>query len=234
MNTAKIIAVTEPLLTTNGNVINDPDNQTRMGVDAFIAYVARVSNPSNQNNSQTASKLLKYLAKNSHWSPFEMVNVVMEINTTRDIARQLLRHKSFSFQEFSQRYADPTSDLGFSTREVRLQDLTNRQNSNSTLDEGLKLYWDNIQKEMITKATEAYTKAIAMGIAKEQARAVLPEGLTNSRLYMNGTMRSWLHWTMVRSKKAGAQAEHTEIVMSATTALLNYFPSLSMLFETEQ
>jgi thymidylate synthase (FAD) len=230
MNTAKIIAITQPLLAADNN---QTDQQKLMGIDEFVAYVARVSNPSNQYNSESSSKLLKYLVKHSHWSPFEMVNVVMQIDTTRDIARQILRHRSFSFQEFSQRYADPTADLGFSKRDARLQDLKNRQNSVDTDDKTIKSIWNTIQEEMIDNAARAYSLAISMGVAKEQARAVLPEGLTNSRLYMNGTLRSFIHWVGVRSKKAGAQAEHTEITISAKKELLQYFPSLDMIFAEE-
>jgi len=204
-----------------------------MSVDEFVAYVARVSNPSNQSNSLTATKLLKYLAKNKHWSPFEMVNVVMEINTTRDIARQILRHRSFFFQEFSQRYADPTSDLGFTTREARLQDTKNRQNSieigiDGWVDDRGKDKIDtwNIMQELALNASkDAYKWAIENGIAKEQARAVLPEGLTNSRLYMNGTLRSWVHYCQLRMSN-GTQKEHREIATDAWYLITEVFPSL--------
>jgi len=204
-----------------------------MSVDEFVAYVARVSNPSNQTNSLTATKLLKYLAKNKHWSPFELVNVVMEINTTRDIARQILRHRSFFFQEFSQRYADPTSDLGFTTREARLQDTKNRQNS---IEIGIDGWVDdrgkdkigtwNIMQELALNASkDAYKWAIENGIAKEQARAVLPEGLTNSRLYMNGTLRSWVHYCQLRMSN-GTQKEHCAIATDAWYLITEVFPSL--------
>jgi len=204
-----------------------------MSVDEFVAYVARVSNPSNQSNSLTATKLLKYLAKNKHWSPFEMVNVVMEINTTRDIARQILRHRSFFFQEFSQRYADPTSNLGFTTREARLQDTKNRQNSieigiDGWVDDRGKDKIDtwNIMQELALNASkDAYKWAIENGIAKEQARAVLPEGLTNSRLYMNGTLRSWVHYCQLRMSN-GTQKEHREIATDAWYLITEVFPSL--------
>jgi len=207
--------------------------EEEMSVDEFVAYVARVSNPSNQTNSLTATKLLKYLAKNKHWSPFEMVNVVMEINTTRDIARQILRHRSFFFQEFSQRYADPTSDLGFTTREARLQDTKNRQNS---IEIGIDGWVDdrgkdkigtwNIMQELALNASkDAYKWAIENGIAKEQARAVLPEGLTNSRLYMNGTLRSWVHYCQLRMSN-GTQKEHREIATDAWYLITEVFPSL--------
>jgi thymidylate synthase (FAD) len=204
-----------------------------MSVDEFVAYVARVSNPSNQSNSLTATKLLKYLAKNKHWSPFEMVNVVMEINTTRDIARQILRHRSFFFQEFSQRYADPTSDLGFTTREARLQDTKNRQNSieigiDGWIDDRGKDKigtWNIMQELALNASKDAYKWAIENGIAKEQARAVLPEGLTNSRLYMNGTLRSWVHYCQLRMSN-GTQKEHREIATDVWYLITEVFPSL--------
>jgi len=204
-----------------------------MSVDEFVAYVARVSNPSNQTNSLTATKLLKYLAKNKHWSPFELVNVVMEINTTRDIARQILRHRSFFFQEFSQRYADPTSDLGFTTREARLQDTKNRQNSieigiDGWIDDRGKDKigtWNIMQELALNASKDAYKWAIENGIAKEQARAVLPEGLTNSRLYMNGTLRSWVHYCQLRMSN-GTQKEHCEIATDAWYLITEVFPSL--------
>jgi len=232
MNTAKIIAVTKPLLHNGGTIIYD-ESGTEIGygdpqyvtVDEFIAYVARVSNPSNQNNTLTAPKLLKYLAKHKHWSPFEMVNVVMEINTTRDIGRQILRHRSFSFQEFSQRYADPTKDMGFVTREARLQDTKNRQNSVETNDEKLASDWEKEQRLVRLAATEAYTWAINNGIAKEQARAVLPEGLILSRMYMAGSLRSWIHYCQVRTD-ISTQKEHREIALDAWYQITEQFPSL--------
>jgi len=168
-----------------------------MGIEdaqELIAYCARVSNPSNQLNTETSDKLIRYLVRHQHWSPLEMVSACCEITTTRDIARQILRHRSFSFQEFSQRYADPTKDLAFVTREARLQDPKNRQNSIATDDQRLQRDWDKQQQQVIDYARSAYDWAIARGIAKEQARAVLPEGLTESRLYMNGTLRSWIHF----------------------------------------
>ncbi len=167
---------------------------TSMSVDEFVAYVARVSNPSNQTNHQTAPKLMKYLIENKHWSPFEMANATLEIETTRDIARQILRHRSFTFQEFSQRYADPVKELTFETREARLQDTKNRQNSIETDDTSLQEDWNRRQELLINQAKAAYEWAIERGIAKEVARAVLPEGLTMSRMYVNGTIRSWLHY----------------------------------------
>lgn len=214
--TCKIVAVSKP---TN----------SEQSVDEFVAYVARVSNPSNQNNTLTANKLLKYLVRNKHWSPFEMVHVVIEINTTRDIARQILRHRSFSFQEFSQRYADPTSDLGFSMRDARLQDQKNRQNSIVTQDAKLQREWENKQAKMVGTAKEAYLWAINNGIAKEQARAVLPEGLTNSRLYMAGSLRSWIHYCELRMAN-GTQLEHQDIAKECWQLISAEFPSLSDVF----
>jgi len=224
MNTAKIIAVTEPHIINDGGFV--------LSVDEFIAYVARVSNPSNQNNTLTSSKLLKYLVKHQHWSPFEMVHVVMEINTTRDIGRQILRHRSFSFQEFSQRYADPTKDMGFIIREARLQDTTNRQNSIETSDEALQRTWDEIQNKSIQAGQAAYNWAVNNGIAKEQARAVLPEGLTVSRLYMAGSLRSWIHYCQLRCTN-GTQKEHREVAIAAWKRIVEQFPSLSEVLETE-
>jgi thymidylate synthase (FAD) len=197
----------------------------QMTVDEFVAYVARVSNPSNQNNTETAPKLLRYLAKHKHWSPFEMVNVVMEIETTRDIARQILRHRSFHFQEFSQRYADPTSDLGFTVREARLQDQKNRQNSIETNDDDIQEWWSVAQTISQQQAQLLYTQAIQRGIAKEQARAILPEGLTISRLYMNGTLRSWIHYCQLRMGPE-TQKEHREVASLAWEKIVNEFPSL--------
>jgi thymidylate synthase (FAD) len=184
-----------------------------------IAYCARVSNPANQNNSKTAPKLLKYLKKEAHFSPFEMASACMEITTTRDIARQMLRHRSFSFQEFSQRYADPTVDLEFVTREARLQDPKNRQNSIPADNDGLEIAWHQKQREMIHKASEVYKWAIDNGIAKEQARAVLPEGLIESRLYMTGTLRSWMHFVELRGGN-GTQKEHMEIALQCKEVLI--------------
>ena len=215
----KIVALTQPC--------EGGDQFESMGVDEFIAYVARVSNPSNQNNTTTSSKLLKYLAKNKHWSPFEMVHVVMEINTTRDIARQILRHRSFTFQEFSQRYADPTGDLGFSHREARLQDPKNRQNSVELTDNDKMIAqrWDQEQTFVIEYVKRSYDWAIKNGIAKEQARAVLPEGLTNSRMYMAGSLRSWIHYCQLRMG-VETQKEHREVATDAWYALTAKFPSL--------
>ena len=190
----------------------------------LVAFCARVSNPSNQLNSQTSEKLLAYLAKHAHWSPFEMVSACLEIETTRDIARQILRHRSFSFQEFSQRYADPLSeDLGFEIREARLQDEKNRQNSVDTDDVELKTEWTLAQERVIIEARKAYRWAIENGIAKEQARAVLPEGLTVSRMYMNGTIRSWIHYIQLRAEN-GTQKEHMEIAREVAKVISTVFP----------
>lgn len=193
----------------------------------FVSYVARVSNPSNQLNMETAPKLISYLLRNSHWSPLEMVSLTVEVNTTRDIARQILRHRSFSFQEFSQRYADPTTSLGFSTREARLQDKKNRQNSiEVTSDDELIDHWQQLQKDVIMSSKQAYEWAIDHGIAKEQARAVLPEGLTNSRLYMAGTLRSWIHYLTLRTAH-GTQKEHMAIAQEIWDKIISVeFPDV--------
>lgn len=191
----------------------------------LVAYCARVSNPSNQMNTETSEKLIRYLAKHKHWSPFEMVSVCLEIETTRDIARQILRHRSFSFQEFSQRYADPTKELEFVTREARLQDPKNRQNSIVTDDETLKSIWDTFQRNVCDQAILAYQWAIKNGIAKEQARSVLPEGLTMSRMYVNGTLRSWMHYIELRSAN-GTQLEHIEIAKECAKVIANIFPMI--------
>ena len=201
---------------------------TFIGIDNlqdFVAYCARVSNPTNQMNSETTEKLIKYLIKHKHWSPLEMVSATMEIETTRDIARQLLRHRSFSFQEFSQRYADP-ADMGadyFETSEARLQDTKNRQNSIETNDEELQNIWNVKQRAVMQEAEEAYDWAIENGIAKEQARKVLPEGLTLSRLYVNGTLRSWVHYIELRSAN-GTQKEHMELAQACGQAIAEVFP----------
>jgi thymidylate synthase (FAD) len=189
----------------------------------LIAYCARVSNPSNQLNTETSDKLIRYLVKHQHWSPLEMVSACIEITTTRDIARQILRHRSFSFQEFSQRYADPTKDLSFVCREARLQDEKNRQNSIETDDEYLQKRWEEQQERVISICKNAYGWAIANGIAKEQARAVLPEGLTESRLYMNGTLRSWIHFIELRSAN-GTQKEHQEVAVACAKVISTIFP----------
>jgi thymidylate synthase (FAD) len=209
---AKIVAITKPLID---------------GIETaeeFISYAARVSNPSNQMNTLTASKLIKYCIDYKHWSVFETVSLTMEINTTRDIGRQILRHRSFSFQEFSQRYADPTQ-MGFTIREARLQDKKNRQNSIETNDAVIMHNWESRQNLILEQAKIQYDWAIKNGIAKEQARAVLPEGLTNSRMYMSGTLRSWIHYVQLRTDVA-TQKEHREIAIEAKNELLSYFPIL--------
>ena len=213
-----------------------PDNI--IGVDdaqELIAYCARVSNPDNQNNKDTSEKLIKYLIKHQHWSPLEMVSACLEIETTRDIARQILRHRSFSFQEFSQRYADPTKDLSFETRDARLQDKDNRQNSVEldNNDEKQRRLNENFRmKQMLVwrQAKKTYEWAIENGIAKEQARAVLPEGMTVSRLYMNGTLRSWVHYIDLRSAN-GTQKEHMEIAHACAKVIAEIFPLAGELVE---
>ena len=197
-----------------------------IGVDdiqELIAFSARVSNPSNQMNKDTNQKLLKYLAKHKHWSPFEMVSACIEINTTRDIARQILRHRSFSFQEFSQRYANPVEELEFITREARLQDKKNRQNSIENTELALDMGWKRKQEEVIKVCKEAYEWAIENDVAKEQARVVLPEGLIKSRLYMNGTIRSWIHFIELRSAN-GTQKECSEVAVACAEAISKIFP----------
>lgn len=192
-------------------------------VQDLVAFCARVSNPSNQFNTETSDRLIKYLINHRHWSPLEMVSACIEITTTRDIARQILRHRSFSFQEFSQRYADPTQDLNFITRQARLQDNTNRQNSIEVNDPILEKNWQDYQKRIIKISKEAYNWAIENGIAREQARAVLPEGLMESRLYMNGTLRSWIHYIELRSEN-GTQQEHVEVARACATVIAGIFP----------
>ncbi len=202
-------------------------NDSRADITNLVSYCARVSNPSNQNNEETSKKLIKYLIKNKHWSPLEMVSVCLEIETTRDIARQILRHRSFSFQEFSQRYADPTKDLQFVTREARLQDSKNRQNSIELDDESeLHHAWKAKQELIIHESKMAYDWAIGNGIAKEQARAVLPEGLTMSRMYMNGTLRSWVHYIELRAGN-GTQKEHMDIAKDCAFEIAKVFPLLN-------
>tara|TARA_B100000586_G_scaffold18581_2_gene12380 strand:+ start:14996 stop:15709 length:714 start_codon:yes stop_codon:yes gene_type:complete len=194
----------------------------------LIAFCARVSNPSNQLNAETSEKLIRYLINHSHWSPLEMVTACLEIETTRDIARQILRHRSFSFQEFSQRYADPTKDLDFVVRETRLQDKKNRQNSIKSENKDLNIEWEKRQKQVIDSAIENYKWAVEHGIAKEQARAVLPEGNTISRLYMNGTLRSWIHYIQLRASH-GTQKEHTEIAKACAEVISKIFPMTNSL-----
>ena len=207
----KIVGVTRP-------------TDEKMTTSDLIAYCARVSNPSNQSNKDTAPKLIDYLIRERHWSPLEMVNVVMEIQTTRDIARQILRHRSFSFQEFSQRYANPT-ELGFQTREARLQDPKNRQSSIETDDDNLARKWEEYQLAVEKAALISYDWALENGIAKEQARVVLPEGMMGSRLYMNGTLRSWLHFIELRIGN-GTQKEHREIAAGIRDLIADEIPAV--------
>ena len=211
----KLISYSRPSVEMSKDGLDD--------VQDLIAFCARVSNPSNQLNMETAEKLIRYLIKYKHWSPLEMASACLEIETTRDIARQILRHRSFSFQEFSQRYADPTKDLDFVTREARLQDTVNRQNSVSTEDRDLVENWNMKQMEVINLVKANYKWAIDNGIAKEQARAILPEGNTVSRLYMNGTLRSWIHFIEIRSGN-GTQKEHMEVARACATAITEIFP----------
>mgnify|MGYP003149128142 FL=1 len=194
-------------------------------IQELIAYTARVSNPSNQDNTETSERLLRYLIREKHWSPFEMVSACLEVETTRDIARQLLRHRSFSFQEFSQRYADPTQDLKFQLKDARLQDTKNRQNSLDVKDADLQLEWFKQQSEAVNAAKKSYSWAIENGIAKEQARAVLPEGIMESRLYVNGTIRSWIHYVGLRSGH-GTQKEHIQLAVECAKALEPIFPMI--------
>lgn len=198
-------------------------NEGLYDAQELVAYCARVSNPANQYNAGTSEKLIKYLVKHQHWSPLEMASACLEVETTRDIARQLLRHRSFSFQEYSQRYADPTKDLDFVLREARLQDVHNRQNSIETDDFVLETQWRQEQQKVIMAAQEAYAWAISKGIAKEQARVVLPEGNTISRLCVNGTLRSWIHYIQLRSKN-GTQKEHIEIAKACAEVIAEIFP----------
>mgnify|MGYP003331259088 CR=1 FL=1 len=223
----RLIAMTQPVY----GAFTDPTHggKITLSPEDLVAYCARVSNPANQGNFDTSAKLLKYLSKNQHWSPFEMVHIVMEINTTRDIARQILRHRSFSFQEFSQRYAD-ASQLGFQTREVRLQDTKNRQNSIETSDQKIKDAWVLKQKQLIHEAKLAYKWALENGVAKEQARAVLPEGITMSRMYMAGSLRSWIHYCQLRMEN-GTQKEHREIATECWNIITTQFSSIKTLEE---
>jgi len=208
--TAKLISYTR-----------DPNSEKSL--QDLVCYCARVSNPANQHNTETNESLIQYLLKNNHWSPLEMVNICLEIETTRDIARQILRHRSFSFQEFSQRYA--VAELGFETREMRMQDTKNRQNSLKVENSVLQDEWENSQNLVVEYAERAYKWAIENGIAKEQARAVLPEGMTKSRMYMNGTLRSWVHYIQVRSGN-GTQREHMEVALECAKAIEPIFPMI--------
>lgn len=211
----RLVSYSQPTLEFADLGINDAQE--------LIAYCARVSNPSNQFNTETSEKLIRYLVKHQHWSPLEMVSACCEITTTRDIARQILRHRSFSFQEFSQRYADPVKELNFVLREARLQDTSNRQNSIESDDAMLAIEWERAQKRVLFAVRDAYEWAIKNGIAKEQARAVLPEGMTESRLYMNGTLRSWVHFIELRSAN-GTQKEHMEVARACAQVIAAVFP----------
>lgn len=213
-NSAKIIALTTP-------------SDFTLAPEEFVTWCARVSNPANQANHDTAPKLIQYLINNHHWSPFEMMTIVMEINTTRDISRQILRHRSFSFQEFSQRYANAET-MGYEMRETRIRHPTNRQASLHSNDPDLNLKWEMRQKRVLEEARDAYVWAVDNGIAKEQARAVLPEGLVKTRLYMSGTLRSWIHYCQIRAAN-GTQKEHSQIAIEAWNEILKKFPSLSIL-----
>ena len=218
---AQLIGYTRP---ENEGFFGEDSND--LNVQDLIAYCARVSNPANQMNTETTEKLLNYLAKHKHWSPFEMASATIEIVTTRDIARQMLRHRSFAFQEFSQRYANPAEmESPFVIREARLQDTKNRQNSIDTDDLDLKAAWGEHQHNVIEAAKEAYNWAIENGIAKEQARAVLPEGNTVSKLYMQGSIRSWIHYIELRAAN-GTQKEHIEIAQACARAIHSIFPAI--------
>lgn len=220
MSEVNLIGITKPSAYTECSTANE-----------LVAWAARVSNPSNQNNTATAPKLVQYLIKNQHWSPLEMVHVSMEIKTTRDIARQILRHRSFSFQEYSQRYADPTADLGFVKREARLQDAKNRQNSIETDDPKLAEEWNMRQAKLIDESFKAYTWAVSKGIAKEQARAVLPEGCTESTVIMAGSLRSWVHYCQLRMDKA-TQKEHRIVAEQCWEIIGHHFPDVIKALES--
>lgn len=220
---AKLISYSQP----GGRIhTGEPAFKGLDNIQDLIAYCARVSNPANQANTKTTTKLLDYLIKHKHWSPFEMASACIEVTTTRDIARQLLRHRSFSFQEFSQRYAD-INDLSddFVLREARLQDETNRQNSLETDNTALKAWWYAQQNFVIDHVKRIYNEAIEKGIAKEQARAILPEGNTVSRLYVNGTIRSWIHYVELRSAN-GTQKEHMELAREIAKAISKIYPKM--------
>jgi thymidylate synthase (FAD) len=221
MSEVNLIGITKPSAYTDCTSANE-----------LVAWAARVSNPSNQNNTQTAGKLVKYLINNKHFSPLEMVHVVMNISTTRDIARQILRHRSFSFQEYSQRYADPTKDLGFVTREARLQDPKNRQNSVETEDSRLEEEWNMRQRKSMAEALISYRWAIENGIAKEQARAVLPEGNTESTIIMAGSLRSFWHYILVRHHPA-TQKEHRIVAEQISDIIMHHFPDMRELLEEQ-
>jgi thymidylate synthase (FAD) len=222
-------------LVSYSQIDKDSDNDIELLRTAqdLVAYCARVSNPTNQSNTESSERLIKYLIKHKHWSPLEMVSACLEVETTRDIARQLLRHRSFSFQEFSQRYADPTQELSFVVRDARLQDTKNRQNSIVIDDASLQRGWEIKQEHVIRAAKHAYEWAIQNGIAKEQARVVLPEGNTVSRLYVNGTLRSWVHYIELRSAN-GTQLEHIEVAKACAEVISKIFPMINTIKEEQQ
>jgi thymidylate synthase (FAD) len=220
----ELISYSKPFTCENNNNNKSISNDSEKSLLDLVAYCARVSNPANQNNTETNEKLIKYLIKHNHWSPLEMVSICLEIETTRDIARQILRHRSFSFQEFSQRYA--VADLGVIIRDTRIQDHKNRQNSIETHNHNLQVEWENMQERVSEITHFAYKWAIESGIAKEQARAVLPEGMTASRLYMNGTLRSWVHYIQLRSAN-GTQKEHREVAIACAKAIEPIFPMIN-------
>ncbi len=220
MSEVNLVGMTKPSAYTGCSTANE-----------LVAWAARVSNPSNQNNTATASKLVQYLIKNKHWSPLEMVHVTMQIRTTRDIARQILRHRSFSFQEYSQRYADPTADLGFVRREARLQDKSNRQNSIEVEDLRLTEEWNMKQAQLTDQAFAAYTWAVSNGIAKEQARSVLPEGCTESVMIMSGSLRSWVHYCQLRMDKA-TQKEHRIVAEQCWEIIAYHFPDVKLALDS--
>lgn len=217
---ATIIGITKPIISTLSGYLSDKE----VTPEQFVIWCARVSNPSNQHSHETAPKLMKYLIANNHWSPFEMASIVMEINTTRDISRQILRHRSFSFQEFSQRYANAET-MGYEMRETRIRHPTNRQASLQSNDQDFNLKWELRQKRVLEEARDAYLWAVDNGVAKEQARAVLPEGLVKTRLYMSGTLRSWIHYCKVRIDN-GTQKEHSEIAKECWSEICSFFPSI--------
>ena len=229
MQSVKLIGVTQPTINASTSTFEQYEPSEKMTAEQLIAYCARVSNPANQDNPDS-EKLLKYLVRNKHWSPFEMVHVIMEIQTTRDIGRQILRHRSFSFQEFSQRYA-AVAEMS-EPREARLQDQKNRQNSIETDDEKLTEVWEAYQRNVIRYAQSTYDWAIKNGVAKEQARVILPEGLTMSRMYMSGSLRSWIHYCELRMGN-GTQKEHREIATQAWNIITEQFPSLKNVLEAQ-
>jgi len=221
-----------------GAFTNDEFTDYPSTAQDIVAFCARVSNPANQFNTQTSERLIQYLIKHKHWSPLEMVSVCLEIETTRDIARQMLRHRSFSFQEFSQRYADPVKELNFVLREARLQDTTNRQNSididyKNDQHRQIAYQWENLQKELLMRVKDTYEWAISKGIAKEQARSILPEGNTVSKLYVNGTLRSWIHYIELRSGN-GTQKEHIEIAKACAEIISKIFPMINTIKEEQR